>query len=217
MGFNPLENLNISFVGNWQAGPKMTYNPRTITGLVNNVKAVDRYDITLRVNKIFTVHRFNFDFSVEVQNLLNTKFLAIGRTYTTSSTPQYGCFWDYNDYLAYMASLHLPQSDAYDNLVGDDKIGDYRKPGVAYQPIEYYNVQLATGTPGVIYYDRNTSQYLEYVSADGSIGDWQQVSQSKMDKILDDKAYIDMPNLSSFWFLRPRVVFLGLKVSFDLN
>jgi hypothetical protein len=28
----------------------------------------------------------------------------------------------------YRASLHLPKSEAYDNIPGNDKLGDYRKP-----------------------------------------------------------------------------------------
>jgi hypothetical protein len=34
-----------------------------------------------------------------------------------------------------------------------------------------------------------------------------------MDKILSDKAYIDMPNITSFTFLNPRQIFFGIKVS----
>jgi len=111
-----------------------------------------------------------------------------------------------------MESLHLSESDAYDNIPGDDKIGDYRKEGVAYQPIEFYNERLESGEAGVIYYDRNTDQYLEYVD-----DSWQGVDKGRMNKILDDKAYIDMPNMTSFHFLNPRAVFFGLRISFDLD
>ncbi len=36
-------------------------------------------------------------------------------------------------------------------------------------------------------------------------------------RILETKAYIDMPNLDYFTFLNPRNIFWGLKISFDIN
>jgi hypothetical protein len=50
---------------------------------------------------------------------------------------------------------------------------------------------------------------MEYVN-----GSWSEVEKSRMQKILDDKAYIDMPNNSSFDFLNPRQVFFGINLSF---
>jgi len=212
LGVNPLSNLNISLIANWQAGPKLTYNPKQIQGLINNVQKKAFYDITLRANKLFTFKKLKFDLFVEISNLLNTKFLNVGQFIGTSGYPDFGPFWDFHDYSAYMESLHLSESDAYDNIPGDDKIGDYRKEGVAYQPIEFYNERLESGEAGVIYYDRNTDQYLEYVD-----DSWQGVDKGRMNKILDDKAYIDMPNMTSFHFLNPRAVFFGLRISFDLD
>jgi len=37
-----------------------------------------------------------------------------------------------------------------------------------------------------------------------------------MDKILEDKAYIDMPNPSTFWFLNPRNIYFGIRLSFNI-
>ena len=65
---------------------------------------------------------------------------------------------------------------------------------------------------GVIYYDRSTGIYLDY--ADGV---WAPVEKDRMNQVLEDKAYIDMPNLSSFTFFNPRRIFFGLRVSFDLQ
>ena len=45
---------------------------------------------------------------------------------------------------------------------------------------------------------------------------WSEVDGGKMQQILDDKAYIDMPNNSSFDFLNPRQVFFGVNISFTL-
>ena len=105
--------------------------------------------------------------------------------------------WDKDDQ-DYLRSLHLPKSDAYDNIYGNDKIGEYRNPTVEYQPMEYHEVidPVQSGLNGVIYYEGSTSNYYEYVD-----DQWVKVNKSRMDKILDDKAYIDMPNASTFWFI----------------
>jgi hypothetical protein len=114
----------------------------------------------------------------------------------------------------YLASLHLPKSKAYDNIPGGDKVGDYRKPGVDWQPMEYQQVIDATtsGKTGAIYYEGNTGNYFEYKN-----GQWSQVDQSRIDQINKDKAYINMPNASTFWFLNPRQIFFGLRVSFNIT
>ena len=63
-----------------------------------------------------------------------------------------------------------------------------------------------------IYYDASRKDYYEYDN-----GDWVSVSKSRIDKILDDKAYIDMPNQTFNNFLSPRDVFVGMTISFDLK
>jgi hypothetical protein len=47
-------------------------------------------------------------------------------------------------------------------------------------------------------------------------GAWSEVASPRMKKILDDKAYIDMPNHSYFNFLDPRRLFFCVKTTFDL-
>ncbi|MCF7886545.1 MAG: hypothetical protein K9M80_08620, partial [Candidatus Marinimicrobia bacterium] len=123
-------------------------------------------------------------------------------------------FYDVHDYRYYMRSLHLPDSEAYDNIVGDDKPGDYRKSGVEYQPIEQVGnvMNLQEISDRAIYYDTSSEQYMDYVN-----GEWREVEDSKMDQILEDKAYIDMPNQSSFNFLNPRQIFMGIRVSFKIQ
>ena len=114
---------------------------------------------------------------------------------------------------AYRASLHLPESDVYDNIPGSDKIGDYRKPGVEFQPIEY-QAQIDQTKPGKehpIYYEGSTGKYYEY-----SNQQWSEVDKARIDKILEDKAYIDMPNQSTFWFLNPRNIYFGIRLSFNI-
>jgi hypothetical protein len=38
----------------------------------------------------------------------------------------------------------------------------------------------------------------------------------RLQQILDDKAYIDTPNMDFLVYLNPRAIFYGLKVSFEL-
>ncbi len=42
------------------------------------------------------------------------------------------------------------------------------------------------------------------------------VPEPKIKKLLDDKAYIDMPNQTHFTFLNPRSVFFGITIDFRL-
>ena len=109
----------------------------------------------------------------------------------------------------------MPASEDYDNIVGNDKIGDYREPGVEFQPMERraeINRETDTGKARIIYYELATGYYLQYVD-----NSWVQVDKARMDRILEDKAYIDMPNASTFWFLNPRDIYFGLRITFDLD
>jgi hypothetical protein len=47
-------------------------------------------------------------------------------------------------------------------------------------------------------------------------GNWQQVDNSKLDKVLEDKGYIDMPNITSFNFLNPRNIYIGISAQIKL-
>jgi hypothetical protein len=116
-----------------------------------------------------------------------------------------------------MYSLHLPadQGDdlAYGNIPGDDRPGEMRATGVAFQPMRHLDY-TSTGSlqQGVIYYRPSDGEYLEFngttlVEAD----------KAYVKEVLDNKAYIDMPNLTSLIALNPRNIFFGLNVSFNLG
>ena len=47
-------------------------------------------------------------------------------------------------------------------------------------------------------------------------GQWSEMDAGRMKQILDDKAYVDMPNISSFWFLNPRNIFFGITTTITL-
>ena len=201
-GLKPLSDWSLNVLAFWRAGEYITYNPAQVREIVNNVQVTDYFNIDLRLNKTFDFDFLDFTLFIDVRNLLNTKRLS-GAS-----------FYDAYDQLYYFQSLHLPSSRAYDNIPGDDRAGEYRKEDVQYQPIETRGVidpATQTGDAGVIYWERASGKYMEYKD-----GAWSDVESSRMQKILDDKAYIDMPNNSSFNFLNPRQLFFGINLSFKL-
>ena len=118
----------------WNAGGWTTYNPNNADGygpslnipntpsniIQNNVQYVDYYDASLRVSKSVKINRVNVQLFADISNLFNTKYLNSNLTGDKD----------------YRLSLHLPQSQAYNNIPGSDKLGDYRNPDVDWQPEE---------------------------------------------------------------------------------
>jgi outer membrane receptor protein involved in Fe transport len=198
-GHNILGGFGLNVVLDWQAGPWTTWNPGSLSYVAYNVKAVDFFNTSLRVDKTVSVGKFRIQLFIDVNNVFNTLRL-----------------WNTGDY-NYMASLHLPKSKDYTNMVGDDKVGDYRTLGVDFQPMQSGVDLTQPGKSRLIYYDDNVKshtfgKYYEYVN-----NQWSEVEKNRIDKILVDKAYIDMPNASTYWFLDPRKIYFGLKISFDFT
>ncbi len=201
-GLYPVGGFMMNLLLNWQAGEWVTWSPSEDPTVKNNVQETDWFSSTLRLSKMFAMDRVKIQIFMDISNLINYKRMALNNWGKAEDRTQY------------YQSLHLPKSDDYDNIPGDDRIGAYRATGVAYQPIEQRGIidQVNdTGLSGVIYYESTTEDYLEYVD-----GAWAPVDEDRMDKILDNKAYIDMPNQTSFTFLNPRQVFFGVRLSFDL-
>lgn len=212
MGIRPLGDWRLNVLADWRAGVWATWTGGgSVPGIVNNVQWKDWQNVDLRFSKNFKFGRANIQFFIDVNNVFNYKYM-------TSSQG----FVDAEDYNHYMKSLHLSLSDedvqkmGYVNIKGDDRPGAYRRPGVAYQPIEAHQnigeVPPNDIIPRVIYYEANTDRYLNYID-----GQWAEVEKSRMKKVLDDKAYIDMPDQEFFAFLNPRNIFWGLRVSFDIR
>ncbi|MBI1806055.1 MAG: TonB-dependent receptor [Ignavibacteria bacterium] len=192
-----LGNWDLNIIGDWRSGG-MTKWPFQI--LYENVKMVDWLNFNLRLTKLVAFGQMKVTLLMDVNNLLNTKRLNLNS------------FYDGNDKEFYYESLHLPSSTEYDNIPGDDKVGNYRDDGVAFQPIEQILV-LPGGPPlhpEAIFYEKSTGRYMEYKN-----NAWSEVDGARMKEILDTKAYIDMPNMSSFNFLNPRSVFFGITASFE--
>jgi len=116
-----------------------------------------------------------------------------------------------------MRSLHLPGDKleplrgSYLSVPGDDKPGTYRKDNIAYQPIvavvNIQNVQSPHERP--LYFNEVDQTYYQFRN-----GSWVAANQDFVQQVLDDKAYIDMPNLSSFAFFNPRNVIFGVRITF---
>ena len=80
--------------------------------------------------------------------------------------------------------------------------------------------KLENKTPDkyTIYYLGDTGQYMVWNDADPDddiAGVWVTENQSRVDRVLENKAYIDMPNQRAFAFLSPRDLFYGINFTFD--
>ncbi len=122
LGLYPLGLWNLNVLASWRAGAYETYNPHNIPGLVDNVQWKDYYNVDLRLAKTFRISRYDVQFYVDVTNALNLKRLS------------YAGFANYYDYLDYLESLHFPWETGAEH--GNDRIGDYRKEGVKYEPYD---------------------------------------------------------------------------------
>ncbi len=188
----------------WQAGFWTTWNPKNIPAVQYNVSSVDYFNTTLRVEKSIPIGKMRINFFMDVNNVFNTL-----RLYNTGDQ-------------GYMTSLHLPKSNAYDNIPGNDEVGNYRKLGVDWQPENPQNTVVGTTPPNdyrAWFYEGTTGKYWKVVKDPSSPNGnkWVQVDQASVDRVNKDKAYINMPNDVTFWFLNPRQIFFGIRLSIDFN
>jgi hypothetical protein len=171
-------------------------------GVNNNVQYVDYFDGRVRLSKQISFSHLTLELFADVSNLFNALRLQLGYGDLTTSG-------------AYINSLHLPKSNAYDNIPGNDKIGAYREPGVDWQPEKSQSIVQGTTPPTndrAFYYERTTGKYWKVVNSA-----WVEVDQSTIDNINSTKAYIQMPNPSTFWFLNPRNITFGLRLTLDVD
>jgi len=216
-GFKPLDSWRLNVLANWKAGSYTTFIGEGIAppNVRYNVQWRDYWNVNLRFAKNFKLGTANFEFFMDINNAFNFKRL--------SSTG----FYDGLDRLDYMKSLHYSKdTDDYDffthtNIPGNDRPGDYRKKGVDFVPITAFDDARGGSDYNAqdLYYFKNSlngvhgSGYYRYnVESDS----WVEEDSKRVKQILDDKAYIDMPNFKYFTFLNPRNIFWGMKISFDL-
>ena len=199
-GFRPLADWRVSFIGRWQDGGRATWADGfgAAPGLRNNVDVADFTNLDLRFAREIPIAGREVTLFADVFNLLNQR--------TFSSTG----FFNGPDAVRYYASLHFPESEEYSNIPGDDVVGSYRDPGVAFEPICATNVTCPYGDAAsdVLYYDRETGAYT--VFQDGA---YVPADPSRVDRVLETKAYIDMPNQGFLTFLNPRDIYFGIRVN----
>jgi hypothetical protein len=200
-GVKPLADFRISALGSWREGGYLTWvGGGSIEGVENNLQFIDFTNLNLRISKAFrTSAGRKAELFVDVFNALNQRRLS------------FNGFVDGNDYLDYMRSLHLPESDVYTNIPGDDRPGEFRREDVAFVPITTINSrdQVTTPIDGRLYYERGSGQYFEYRG-----GAFVSPDAGRLDQVLEDKAYIDMPNQGFLTFLDPRDIYFGVRFSF---
>lgn len=198
-GIRPLGGWNLNVLANWTAGAYTTYNPQNKLFVFNNVQWKDTYNIDLRLTKGQKMGKYNFQFFVDIGNLLNTKFLS------------YAGFVNNFDYTDYMESLIFDWEE-FGDFEGDDRIGEYREWDVEFIPlrtIETIN-EISGPEAHILYYDESTESYRQF---ENDI--WVERSKSWVQKeVIDKNAYIDMPNLKAFTFLNPRDIKIGIRISF---
>jgi len=178
--------------------------------ILYNVQWRDTYTMNVHVSKNFKIGTVNLEFFADIYNILNIRNFS-----------QYG-FTSIADENLYWKSLHLPSSTkgidqvGYNNIPGNDRPGDMPKEGVQFVHIESsYSALPAANTSGLsknyIYWEKSSGRYMQ---TDGT--NWTAVDQNRINQILADKAYIDMPNLDFLASLNPRQIYYGLKISIDL-
>ena len=210
-GMYILGGWHASLIGGWTQGYWTTWNPTSKREngikIVNNIRYVDSKYADMKFNKNLKFDRFTLSFFLDIYNVFNLKSM-----YT-------GAFFSATDRDSYYYSLHYPQEiideiDDYGNIPGTDKPGLYREIDVEYVPMEHVWDIATTGTgeEGVIYYNAADEDYYRFDQ-----GVYVPEDEARVQEVLDTKAYIDMPNFTSFNFLNPRDIFFGINVSFDLN
>jgi outer membrane receptor protein involved in Fe transport len=129
MGVKILEDWRLSILPSWNSGIWDTWNPSSLPDVQYNIQWNDTWYCNMRITKNILISKVNLQFIVDINNIFNTK-----------NFNPYGAFSDYFDQKSYMESLHLPADIAnrlgppYNSHIGNDKPGDVRKEGVAYNP-----------------------------------------------------------------------------------
>jgi len=197
----PLGGWNMNFLISWEAGLYATYNPNFVlgSGVLNNVQWKDKTNVDLRLTKTIHAEKFQMKFFVDMQNVFNFKYM-----YDSG-------FSDAQDYESYMESLHLSWEKGVQH--GEDRVGEYRNPGVNFIPMQQVESvnQVSAPNERTLYYDTGDDTYYQYCDdTDWFIRDKNWVQK----EVIDKKAYIDMPNILSLAFLHPRYIRFGVRISF---
>ena len=208
----------INLTGEWREGLDYYWNGLNFTPNLNdlvipgfkpNVSWKDYWMADMRISKKFNTPHGDLQFFLDIRNVFNIRQLY----------PFAGYAGRNDDQSRYLQSLHYPAdvfqafdegAEPYVHIPGSDQPGDFRKPGVAYQPIEAVrSIRAAVPNPWAWFWSQETETYHRW-TAEG----WELVPGDLVDQVLEDKAYIDMPNNTENTFLNPRRFSLGLRFSF---
>ena len=199
-----LGDWHMNVISSWRAGSWFTYNPNKVPGIEYNVQYKNNYNFNIKISKSFFMSKLRMKVYADIYNVLDIKTFS-----------GYG-FEDGYDYNYYMQSLHMPGDIAgelgYNDFTGNDKPGDVRDEGVEFVPMEWVsNVEnISNPSERPIYYNAMTETYMQWTEESG----WGEVAKSYYDRVIDNKAYIDMPNIDHYVFLNPRDIFMGINISY---
>ncbi len=118
----PFADWRLNILANYRTGSYYTYNPYQKPGVSDDTQWRDYYNVDLKISKTMKLNRFQLTLYVDIKNLFNLKYMS------------YAGFSDRYDWLDYLESLNFPWETGDEK--GNDRIGDYRPPGVAYDPLE---------------------------------------------------------------------------------
>lgn len=210
-GVGLLTDWRLNINSRWKSGLYSTWTggSGSLQGVQYNIQWLDTWNTNIRLTKDFNLGAVTLSLFADIYNVFNNKQIA--------SSSGYG-FYDGNDYYDYLKSLHMPadwvqDNFGYINISGDDKPGMYRKAGKDFTPMIGASSLESIGTirPTAIYWIRTTGQYMQNVN-----GSWVEVDHARVQQILDDKSYIDMPNMDYLSFIDPRNIFWGMKLTINL-
>jgi len=227
-GVQPLSDWRISFLGEWRAGEQWTWRGGAsgFPELQPNVQYRDFWNFDLRFTKHLNTTFADLQLFLDIDNIFNRRHLYNNAAFADAN----------DDFNHYMWSLHLPE-DTFDGInqirceaentsikdcpfdqkeglpypwiPGDDKPGVFREGDVAFQPIEAVFTLPEEPNEIAWYWERESGTYQRW---NGSA--WEEVPNNEVQQVLDDKAYIDMPNFRFNTFLNPRRYTFGVRLTF---
>ncbi len=113
---------NISFLWNWKSGSYFTESQKVLYTLGGDVQWRDYQNTDIRITKNFNIKNVDLQFYMVLNNAFNNKLMNNAG------------FSDSFDFRNYLESLNFAWETGEEK--GNDKFGDYRSVGVAYDPLE---------------------------------------------------------------------------------
>jgi hypothetical protein len=208
-GVHILDQLRLNILSSWSSGAYFSWTGGggVISGYDNNVQWEDFFNVNIRLSKTLNLGPVDLEFFMDVINVFNIKYMSYQAGFVNLS--------DFDDY---MKSLHLSADAVKDfnyeeKISGDDRPGMYREYSTPFQPLKYARDLNSVTNPDQIayYFDASSGNYFQWTGEN-----WTPVSNSRIQEVLDKKAYIDMPNLPYTAFLNPRDFYFGIKFNIDL-